>query len=271
MAWLSAGPVPLTLGILALLVLAGLLAGWIDAVVGGGGLIQLPVLLLVPGMSPIQALATNKLGSIAGTAASATTYLRRVAPDKSAALPAAVCALAGAVLGAKLASLVPEAAFRPLILAVLVGVGAFTLAKPALGTEARLRFGEHSKRHHAVAWLLGGVVGIYDGALGPGTGSFLVIGFVALLGFDFLQASATAKIVNLATNLGALLFFVPAGHVVWQAGLAVAAGNVAGGVIGAKTAIRFGSGFVRAVFICVLAILVLTLGWQWIAGLSRGA
>ncbi len=269
MDWLTTGPVALTGTLLILLVLAGALAGWIDAVVGGGGLIQLPVLMLLPGISAVQALATNKVGSIAGTTASATTYLRRVRPDKSAALPAAGFAVIGAVIGAKIASSMAEALFRPIIVLALVAVGIFTLLKPALGTEARLRFGEHSKRHHAVAWLLGFGVGVYDGALGPGTGSFLVIGFVALIGFSFLQASAAAKIVNWATNFGALLFFIPAGHVVWQAGLAVAAGNVAGGFIGARTALRFGSGFVRTVFIGVLTVLVVTLGWQTISGLLR--
>ncbi|MCQ9367746.1 TSUP family transporter [Brevibacterium sp. 50QC2O2] len=253
--------------IIVALVAGGLLAGWIDAVVGGGGLIQLPVLLLVPGMSPIQAVATNKVGSIVGTAGSTVTYLRKVKPDKSLTVPGAVFALAGAVVGAKIATLIPGDAFEPIIVLVLLGVGVFTLLKPAMGAEAHLRFGLRSKRHHALGWLLGLVVGVYDGALGPGTGSFLVIGLVALLGFSFLQASASAKIMNLATNLGALLLFVPAGHVVWAAGLAVAVGNLAGGIIGARTALRFGSGFVRIVFIVVLVVLIITLGAPLLANL----
>ncbi|WP_051298039.1 TSUP family transporter [Brevibacterium album] len=259
------GGVEVTLGLVLLLLAAGLVAGWLDAVVGGGGIIQLPALLLVPGITPVQALATNKVGSIAGTTVSAATYLRRVSPDKSAALPAAGLALVGAVLGAMLATVVPEAVFRPVILVVIVGVALFTLLKPSLGAEAMLRYPPDSKRHHATAWALGFCVGVYDGVLGPGTGSFLVIGFVALLGFSFLQASASGKVVNWATNLGALLFFVPAGHVVWPLGLAVAAGNIAGGWLGARTAIRLGSGFVRIVFIVVASLLVLTLGWDLLA------
>jgi uncharacterized membrane protein YfcA len=261
----AAGPVEVTAGLLLLLLAAGMLAGWLDAVVGGGGIIQLPVLMLVPGISPVQALATNKVGSIAGTTVSAVTYLRKVKPDKSAALPAAALALVGAVLGAMLATVVPEALFRPLILVVIVGVALFTLLKPSLGAEAMLRFPPDSVRHHATAWGLGFVVGVYDGVLGPGTGSFLVIGLVALLGFSFLQASASGKIVNWATNLGALLFFVPAGHVIWPLGLAVAVGNITGGWLGARTAIRLGSGFVRIVFIVVAGLLVLTMGWDMLS------
>ena len=255
-----------TLGLVLLLLAVGLVAGTVDAVVGGGGLIQLPALLLVPGISAVQALATNKLGSIAGTAMSSATYLRRITPDRSATLPAAGLALLGAVLGAMLAAIVPEALFRPIILLVLVAVAVFTLLKPSLGQEAQLRFPPDSAAHHGLAWTLGFLVGIYDGVLGPGTGSFLVIGVVALVGFSFLQATASAKLINLATNLGALLFFVPAGHVVWSLGLALATGNLVGGYLGARIAIRFGSGFVRIVFIVVVGALVLSMGWDVLSG-----
>lgn len=251
--------IELTPLVLALLVGGGLVAGWVDAVVGGGGLIQLPVLLLVPGITPVQAVATNKIGSIVGTTASAVTYLRKVRPDKSVTIPGAVFALCGAVVGAKLATLLPAEALKPIIVVVLIAVGVFTLVKPTMGVEAQLRWGTSSKRHHTFGWLLGLLVGVYDGALGPGTGSFLVIGLVAILGFSFLQASASAKVMNWCTNLGALLFFIPTGHVVWAAGLAVAVGNLLGGIIGANTAIKLGSGFVRIVFIVVLAVLIVTL------------
>lgn len=259
------GDIEVTVGLVLLLLAVGLVAGTIDAVVGGGGLIQLPALLLVPGISAVQALATNKVGSIAGATVSSLTYLRRVRPDRSATFPAAGFALIGAVLGAMLASMVPEALFRPVILVVLVGVAAFTLLKPTLGQEAKLRFPPDSAAHHSTAWVLGFVVGVYDGVLGPGTGSFLVIGFVALIGFSFLQASASTKIVNWATNLGALLFFVPAGHAVWPLGLALAVGNLTGGYIGARAAIRLGSGFVRIVFVVVVGAMVLSMGWSMLS------
>ncbi|MFB9777145.1 sulfite exporter TauE/SafE family protein [Brevibacterium otitidis] len=180
-------------------------------------------------------------------------------PDRSATIPASFTALLGAILGARAATLLPSDVFEPLIVVVLIGVAVFTLLKPQLGLVAQLRFGEHSKRHHAISWLIGLLIGFYDGLLGPGTGSFLVIAFVSIIGFDFLQASATAKIVNWATNLGALLYFVPNGHVVWALGLAVEAGNVIGGLIGARTAIRLGSGFVRVVFLIIVSALILKL------------
>lgn len=261
---LAVAHVDLDITTILLLVFASALAGWIDAVVGGGGLIQLPALLLVPGMTPIQAVATNKIGSICGTTVSATTYLTKVKVDKSVTVPGAMFALMGAVMGALVASQIPEKAFTPIILVVLIGVGVFTLAKPSLGAEARLRFSGRPRMHHGVSWLIGLLVGMYDGALGPGTGSFLVIGLVAVVGFSFLQASASAKVMNWATNFGSLLFFVPAGFVVWKAGLAVAVGNVIGGFFGAKLAISKGSTFVRVVFVIVVSALVLKLGFDMI-------
>ncbi len=247
-----------------LLLLAGLTAGWVDAVVGGGGLIQLPALLLVPGIAPVQALATNKLGSIMGTSTSSITYARRVSPDFTTAGPMAVAALAGAVGGAALAAQIPAAAFRPIILVVLVGVAAYTLFKPSLGEKTALRW--EGNRHRVTAALTGLVIGVYDGVLGPGTGAFLVIALVSLLGYAFLPASALAKIVNFATNLGALIFFVPAGHVIWPLGLAVGAANLVGGYVGARMAVAKGSRFVRVVFVVVVSVLIVRLGYDVVAG-----
>lgn len=262
-----AGGIDVTWTMVLWLLAAGVLAGWIDAVVGGGGLIQLPALLLVPGMSPVQAVATNKIGSIAGTTASAVTYLRKITPDRSATIPAAASAFLGAVLGAKLATLVPSEAFTPIILLALIGVGIFTVLNPSLGADATLRFGETSKRHHALSWLIGLVIGGYDGVLGPGTGSFLVIAFVSIIGFSFLQASATAKVINWATNFGALVYFIPDGQVVWLLGVIMAVGNVTGGIFGARTALAKGSGFVRVVFVIVVSALILKLGFDFISTL----
>lgn len=252
--------------ILLVLLGAGLLAGWIDAVVGGGGLIQLPVLLLVPGVSPLQAVATNKLGSVFGTAMSSVTYMRRIPLDRSAVIPAALFAFCGAVLGAMVASRVPSDLFAPIILAALVLVGAFTVLKPSLGTEAQLRFHDTSRRFHVLSWAIGLVIGFYDGVLGPGTGSFLVIAFVSVIGLSFLTASAQAKVINFATNIGALAFFIPQGHVVWDYGLALAAGNLVGGWIGSRTALRRGSGFVRIVFLVVVGVLILRTTAQVVFG-----
>jgi uncharacterized membrane protein YfcA len=244
-----------------LLCLAAGFAGWVDAVSGGGGLVQLPaLLLLLPSASPAAVLATNKLSSVCGTAASALTYQRRVRPDLRTALPMAAVALAGAAGGALCASLLPRSVFRPLVLVLLVGVAAWTLARPRMGLEQRLRFA--GGRHHLVAAAAGLAIGFYDGIFGPGTGAFLVVALVGLLGYAFLPASATARIVNLATNLGALLVFVPQGAPLWRLGLAMGACNVAGSWLGAHTAIRRGSAFVRGVFLVVVAALVLRLGYD---------
>lgn len=253
--WLPEG---LTPTILLLVLLAALAAGWIDAVVGGGGLLQLPALLLLPGISPVQALATNKLASIAGTTTSAVTYYRRVRPDLRTAVPMAAVALAGSFVGASVASLLPAGVVKPVIVVALAGIAAFTLLRPALGQRTALRF--RGRRHHGVAGILGVVIGFYDGLLGPGTGSFLVFAMVSLLGYDFLSASAQAKIVNVATNLGALLFFVPDGAVFWGLGLLMGAANMLGGYLGSRTATARGSRFVRLVFLVVVAALVVRLG-----------
>lgn len=251
------GEVDLTL--LALMALAGLAAGWIDAVVGGGGLIQLPALVLgFPGASPAQLLATNKIASIAGTTTSSITYVRRIKPDLRTALPMAGIAFLGAVGGALIGIHIPKAAFNPIILVMLVVVGAYTLFKPSLGQVTALRF--TGARHTGSAMVVGFLIGVYDGALGPGTGSFLIFALVGLLGYAFLEASAKAKITNFATNLGALAVFVPGGYVMWQPGLVMAVANIVGGYVGARTAIARGSGFVRAVFIAIVLAFVIRIG-----------
>lgn len=254
------GPVELSLGIAALVLAAGFCAGWIDAVVGGGGLLQLPVMLLVPGLSPVQALATNKMGSVFGTSASAATYARRVRPDLRTALPMAAVALLASMGGAVLATLLPTAVIKPVILVALVAVFLVTALRPQMGLVQGLR---HTGRAHLWrALAVGAVVGLYDGVLGPGTGTFLILGLVGVLGYDFLQASAKAKIVNLATNVGALAFFLPAGHVVLGLGLLLGAANLTGGYVGARMAIARGTGFIRLVFLVVVAALILRLGWD---------
>ena len=249
---------------LALLVLAAFGAGWIDAVVGGGGLVQLPALLLVPGIDPVQALATNKLAGAMGTGTSSVTYYRRVHPDLRTAVPTALVAAAGAAGGALCAAAVPDGVLTPVILVALVLVAAYTLLKPDLGGVSALRFSGH--RHTVVAALTGAVIGFYDGIAGPGTGAFLVFALVGLLGYAFLQASATAKIVNLATNVGALAVFAAHGSVLWRLGLLMGTANLLGGYLGARTAVSAGSRFVRVVFLAVVAVLVLRLGRQVLAG-----
>jgi uncharacterized protein len=254
-----------TLTTLAFLGAAAFVAGWIDAVVGGGGLIQLPALLVgLPGASPAQLLATNKFGSIFGTATSSITYYRRVRPDLRTALPMAAVAYVGAVGGALIGLHIPKAAFNPIILVLLVLVGAYTILKPDLGKESIRRY--DGARHTVLAMLTGFVIGVYDGALGPGTGSFLVFALVGLLGYNFLEASAKAKIANFATNLGALTVFLPMGLVLFKVGAVIAVANLIGGYVGARTAVSKGSGFVRAVFVLIVSAFIVKIsgsliGW----------
>lgn len=248
-------------GSLALLVAASFVAGWVDAVVGGGGLIQLPALVVAfPHAIPVQLLATNKLASACGTAASAATYRRRVRPDLRTAVPLAVAAWVGSTAGAILASRIPREAFNPLILAVLIGVGAYTLAKPSLGRVEALRHGKGRHLSYAVAIGLG--VGMWDGALGPGTGSFFAFLLVGVLGYAFLHATAMAKMANLATNLAALSVFIPSGAVAWHVALPMGAANVLGGWLGARAAVAQGHAFVRVVFIVVVGAFTVRIGYD---------
>jgi uncharacterized membrane protein YfcA len=246
-----------------LIVVAGFAAGWVDAVVGGGGLLQLPAMLLVPGITPVQALATNKMGSIFGTTTSAVTYYGRVKPDLRTAVPMAVIALAGSFAGAVLAATLPASVFKPIIVVALIVVALFTALKPNVGDITVLR--HDGRTHYVVACLIGAVIGFYDGLIGPGTGSFLIIALVSAMGYAFLEASAKAKIVNMATNAGALLFFLPHGAILWGVGLLLGLANMAGGYLGARTAVKQGSRFIRVVFLLVVGALIVKLGadvWQ---------
>ncbi|WP_373278155.1 TSUP family transporter [Zhihengliuella halotolerans] len=260
-AWLTgSGLVGIQAGTLVLIIVVGFAAGWVDAVVGGGGLIQLPALLLVPGVTPVQALATNKMGSIFGTTTSSITYYRRVHPDLRTGVPMALVALAGSFGGAIVATLLPPEVFKPIIVAALVAVAIFTAVKPTVGELTKLR--HTGARHHAVAATIGLVIGFYDGMIGPGTGSFLIIAMVVFLGYNFLESSAKAKLVNMATNLGALAFFLPTGHLLWGLGLALGLANMVGGYTGARMAISKGSRFIRVVFLIVVAALIARLGYD---------
>lgn len=237
---------------LLLLGLAGLFAGFVDAVVGGGGLVQLPALLLgLPHASPVNVLATNKLSSFCGTTVSSATYYRRIRPDPRTFGPMTACAFAGSAGGAVIGSHISDRAFDPIVLVVLVVVGAYVLFRPGLGESTLLRY--DGRRHVGTAMAAGLLIGCYDGALGPGTGSFFVITLVGLLGYSFLEASAKARIANWATNLAALCVFVPQGAVLWRVGLVMGACNLVGGYLGARTAVARGAGFVRVFFVLVVA------------------
>jgi uncharacterized membrane protein YfcA len=248
-----------TLWTLGLLALAGLFAGFVDAVVGGGGLVQLPALAVAfPGATPVQILATNKLAGTFGTSISSLTYYRRVHPDPRTFLPLMGVAFLGSAGGAVVASSVPRSAFDPVILVALVVVGAYVLLRPDIGDVTELRF--TGRRHTTAAVLAGLLIGFYDGVLGPGTGSFFVFTLVGLLGYNFLEASAKARMANWATNVAALLVFAAQGAVMWRVGLVVGGCQLLGSYVGARTAVSRGSRFVRVFFVVVVSAFIVRIG-----------
>lgn len=241
------------------LIMAAFFAGLVDAVAGGGGLIQVPALLgVMPQADTATLFGTNKLSSVFGTASAAWRYLRRVTIPFEIVLPAAAAAFAFSFLGAALVSWFPASIIRPVVFVLLVVVVIYTLWQPSLGvTDSKPLVVTH-----VVPWaiLCGAVLGFYDGFFGPGTGSFLIFCFVRVFGFDFLRASASAKVVNLSTNLAALSFFVPAGHVLWVVGFSMAVANVLGAQAGAVVALKGGSKWVRWIFVLMSCCLIVKVG-----------
>ncbi|MEE1757971.1 MULTISPECIES: TSUP family transporter [unclassified Streptomyces] len=246
--------------IVAALLVAATAAGWVDAVVGGGGLILIPTLLVAfPGMAPATVLGTNKLTAITGTSVAAVTYARRTKLDRSVALSAAGLAVPSAGIGALSASSLPADWFRPLIMALLIGVAAFVTLRPSFGSVIETADAVSGRRRLMAIGVAGCGVGFYDGVFGPGTGTFLIMSFTALLSMEFLQSSALAKIVNVGTNFGALTVFAVQGHVLWTLGAGMAVCNIVGATLGARTALKRGSGFIRGVLLVVVTVLVIKL------------
>lgn len=244
---------------------AAFFAGFIDAVVGGGGLIQIPALFsLMPGMSPATLLGTNKLAGIWGTGAAAISYSRRVELRWNAAIPAAVAAFVLAFVGAYLVSMINGSVVRKLLPFVLIAVALYTFKKKDLGQSNSPKYAGLIER--TIAAVVGGVIGFYDGFFGPGTGSFLVFSFVRIFGLNFLSASAAAKIINVACNLAALCWFGFSGNVLWDVGIAMAVFNIAGSILGSRLAIAHGSEFVRKVFLIVVCLLIVKTGFDALVG-----
>ena len=246
------------------LVFAASFAGFVDAVAGGGGLIQLPALLIGIAEKPIPTiLGTNKVISIFGTTTAAANYFITVKPDLKLTSYMAVPAFIGSALGARLASSFPTPVFRPLIIFLLILVAIYTWRKPELGISEKLKFTQ--RQRHQIVFVMGLTIGFYDGIFGPGTGTFLIFLLVGLVGYGFLKASATAKFINIATNLGAIISFQLTGHIWWKLGLALAIANVCGAIIGSRLAIRGGSPLVRKVFLVVTTILIAKVGYDLLA------
>ena len=240
---------------------ASLLAGFVDSIVGGGGLILVPALFAVfPTTHPATLFGVNKGASIWGTAVATAQYSRRVNLRWAALLPAAGAGFAGSLGGAWLVTMVDSGFLRKALPVVLLGVLAYTLVKKDLGRHHTPRFSGRAETLAACCIAL--VLGFYDGFFGPGTGSFFVFLFVRWLGYDFLNASASAKLLNTATNFAALALFAWKGHVWWHFALTMALANVIGSLLGTHLALKHGSDFVRLAFIVVVSALILKTGFD---------
>ena len=249
----------LTIATALFLLAASFFAGFIDSIAGGGGLIQLPALLIgLPKSGTAEVLGTNKLSSIFGTSTAAALYRKQIKPDPKVLLAMGLPALLGSAGGAMLASKIPTSSMRPMVLVLLIVVAVYTWFKPDLGKFENLR--HLPRRRIQIAALAGVIIGFYDGIFGPGTGSFLMLILVASLGYAFITASAIAKVVNVATNVGAIMVFGINDAVIWQIGIIMGVANISGAIIGARLAIRGGSTLVRKVFLLVTVALIVKVG-----------
>jgi hypothetical protein len=241
------------------LLAASFFAGFVDSIAGGGGLIQLPALLIgLPKSETAEVLGTNKLSAVFGTTTAAALYRKQIKPDPKVLIAMGVPAFLGSAGGAVLASKIPTSSMRPMVLVLLIVVAIYTWFKPDLGKFENLK--HHSAKRVQIAALAGAVIGFYDGIFGPGTGSFLMLILVASLGYAFITASAIAKVVNVATNVGAIMVFGIHGAVIWQIGIIMGTANITGAVIGSRLAIKGGSTLVRKVFLIVTIALIIKVG-----------
>ncbi|MFZ6818877.1 TSUP family transporter [Undibacterium sp. Ji22W] len=235
--------------------MAAFCAGFVDAVVGGGGLIQLPALFSVfSTTAPASLLGTSKFAGIWGTSVAAVNYVKAVRLQWHIIIPAGVMAFILSFAGAMTVTHIPPTYLRKALPFILVAIAIYTFWKKDLGAQSKRL---HSGRKELIlAVLVGGVVGFYDGFFGPGTGSFFIFIFVRVFGYDFLRASASAKVLNVACNAAALIWFGYSGHVMWILGSAMAVCGVLGSIAGSKMAIKYGSTFVRSLFLLVVSLLV---------------
>ncbi|MBF7689773.1 sulfite exporter TauE/SafE family protein [Acinetobacter pollinis] len=240
-------------------------AGAIDAAVGGGGLVQIPGLMSTfPQMQPATVIGTNKLSSIFGTASAAYTFGKKVKLEWKLLAVIAICALVSAFAGAACLSLIPQSVLRPLVFILLIIIAVYTFIKKDFGqSKFQLKITKKVLIYAAIGSL---IIGFYDGLFGPGTGSFFIFFFIRFLGVDFVHASALSKIGNFMTNFAALSFFIPTGHAIIGIGLMMAVANVIGSIVGVKVALKYGSGFVRKIFLVLVSVLIVRIGYQTIKG-----
>ncbi len=237
------------------------LAGFIDSVAGGGGLIQLPALFIfLPDLPVAMLLGTNKFASICGTSIATIQYARHIRINWAATFPATVSALFFSFLGARVVTLMDPAVMRPLVLVMLVAIAVYTFLRKDFGSLHVPKLG--SMKQLSVSIITGMVIGFYDGFFGPGTGSFLIFAFIGIFGFSFLAASASSKVINFATNLSAVLYFGFTGNIFFKVALLMAVFNILGAVAGAKLAILKGNRFVRVFFLIIVSAMIIRLGYD---------
>lgn len=246
---------------LVLLGLAMFSAGFVDAIAGGGGLIQTPAMLLsFPNSNPVSVVATSKTAAFFGTTTAALKYRKSIKTDPKLLLAMVIPAFIGACFGALLASHVSPDGFKKAIFFMMIAIFFYTLMKPDLG---KVHVEKHSqKKLLVIGSIAGTVIGFYDGLIGPGTGTMLMISLVAIMGFAFVGASAIAKVVNATTNLASIIVVGFRLGIMWKLGLLLGIANLAGGYLGSHLAIKKGSNFVRFFYLIVTALLILRLGYS---------
>lgn len=241
---------------LILLLLTGFAAGLMDAAVGGGGLLQLPALFgLMPAHTPIATVSgCNKLASSLGTAMATQQYVRKINVPWKMLLSAALLAFGASYLGAKWVTHIPVHYMKPAMLVMMLAMLVYTFSKKDFGQIARKS--TLTSKEVMLGLFFGTIIGLYDGILGPGTGSLLTFVFIRFFAYDFLTATASAKIINLTTNCAALTFFVPHGHILWHWAIPLGLANLCGGMVGAHLAMRGGTRFLRYGFMVLLCVLM---------------
>jgi uncharacterized membrane protein YfcA len=251
----------ITIEQISLLCMAAFAAGFVDAIVGGGGLIQTPALLVILRAYPVvTAISCTKIPSFSGTLLAAIQYLKKVKLNYLLTVVMCVIAFFSSFAGSQLLTVVRNDFMKPVLLFILIGVAVYTYLKKDFGQQEAKDHPPLKELWYAVAISL--VIGFYDGFIGPGAGSFLILAFISLLGYDFLHASAQAKLVNLATNLGSIVLFTLKGKIIWMVTLPMAACNALGGMIGARMAIAKGNKFIRLFFLIIVTATLLRLAWE---------
>jgi uncharacterized membrane protein YfcA len=230
-------------------------------VVGGGGLISIPTLLInFPQMSLPTLFGTNKIAALAGTSISAIEYSKRIKFNYKLLLAVAACAGLASFLGAKAVSTIDVKTLKPLILIILILIAIYTFIKKDLGAVQTKNLSFNKQLLYGS--ILGTIVGFYDGFFGPGTGSFFVLGFVVILGFEFIEASAYSKVINCMTNIAALVVFIKQGNYIIELAILMAVFNITGSFIGTRIALKKGNGFVRTLFLVIVCLMILRYGYD---------